>query len=180
LAAGLRFPVLSAVVAKAGFWPIGGYVISFRRDGNWYADDERIENKRIATLFSRNLRLDPDRGWVVDLGVDCQSVTVEDTPLVVVAVQSEESNECLRVRTNDGVTRRLDPGTLSVAADNVIYGKVNCQRRGWLRARFLRPAYYALAEHINYEDGRSVLRWGGNSYQLVHEVSPARQRSEAS
>ena len=37
---------------KAGFWAIGGYEISFRKDGRWYADDEVIENPRIALLFS--------------------------------------------------------------------------------------------------------------------------------
>ena len=29
---------------RAGFWAIGGYKISFRSDGRWYADEEVIAN----------------------------------------------------------------------------------------------------------------------------------------
>jgi len=36
---------------RAGFYTVESGKISFRRDGNWYSDDERIDNPRIALLF---------------------------------------------------------------------------------------------------------------------------------
>ena len=50
-------------MARAGFWPIGGYTISFRTDGRWYADDEVIANPKIARLFSRHVQYDEEDGW---------------------------------------------------------------------------------------------------------------------
>ena len=41
---------------RAGFYTVESGKISFRRDGNWYSDDERIDNPRIALLFSRSVR----------------------------------------------------------------------------------------------------------------------------
>ena len=54
---------------KAGFWASGGYKISFRRDGCWYADDEVIVNRRIARLFTRHVCTDGEGGWVIDVGI---------------------------------------------------------------------------------------------------------------
>ena len=70
-------------MAMAGFWSIGGYQISFRKDGRWYADDEVIGNARIARLFAENVQSDGKGGWVIDVGIDRHPVTVEDTALVV-------------------------------------------------------------------------------------------------
>ena len=74
---------------KAGFWAIGGYAISFRRDGRWYADDEPIANPRIARLFSEHVRADGKGGWMIDVGIDRQSVSIEDTALVVTSIEGD-------------------------------------------------------------------------------------------
>ena len=152
-------------MARAGFWPIGGYLISFRADGHWYADDEVIGNERIARLFSQHVQYDENDGWVIDLGIDRQAVTVEDTGLVVVAVRTSGQNQSaaepdgdtIEVRTNDGVVSALDPTTLKVGDGNVLYCEVDRGERGVIRARFLRPAYYALAEKMEDSSEGPVL-----------------------
>lgn len=160
---------------QAGFWAVGGYTISFRRDGAWYADDERIENPRIQLLFSRSIRRD-DRdgaaglprytGWLLDVGVDRQSVEVEDSPLAVTAVEGDPDTG-LRIRTNDDVVDDLDLDTLEVGDDEVLYCTVDRGRRGRLRARFLRPAYYHLARFVEWEDSLPVLRSAGRRTVLA-------------
>src|SRR6185369_954497 len=159
---------------QAGFWAVGGYNISFRKDGAWYADDERIRNSRIQLLFSRSIRRD-DRdgapslprytGWLLDVGVDRQPVTVEDTPLVVTGIDGDPAHGFF-IRTNDGESGPLDVATLEVGDNEVLYCTVDRGERGRLRARFLRPAYYRIAEHIDWENGHALLRSGTQTQRL--------------
>lgn len=152
-------------MAKAGFWSIGGYTISFHVDGNWYADEEVIGNRRICELFSRHIRSDGQGGWVVDIGIDRQAVVVEDTALVVVAVEGSPQTG-FQVRTNDRVADRLDCSSLRVGPNNVLYCKVQRGERGEIEARFLRPPYYRLVSHMEESAGGTVLRVGGDLYRL--------------
>lgn len=160
---------------QAGFWAVGGYTISFRRDGAWYADDERIRNTAIQLLFSRSIRRDdrdgaPDlpryTGWLLDVGVDRQSVLVEDTPLVVTGVDGD-CDEGFTIRTNDGESGPLDCSTLEIGDGEVLYCTVDRAERGRLPARFLRPAYYRIARFVEWQDGRPVLRSRGQSHHLA-------------
>jgi hypothetical protein len=149
-------------MAKAGFWAIGGYQISFRKDGRWYADDEPIANPRIARLFSEHVCPDGRGGWVVDVGVDRQAVTVEDTALVITAVEGDPESG-IRVRANDGVTDALDCTTLAIGPDNVLYCDLERGERGKIRARFLRGPYYTLTGLMQIDDrgGTATLECGG-------------------
>jgi hypothetical protein len=136
---------------KAGFWAIGGYQISFRKDGRWYADDEPIENPHIARLFSEHVRPDGKGGWVIDVGIDRQNVVVEDTALVVTAVEGDPESG-FRVRANDGVSDVLDCTTLAIGPDNVLYCDLDRGERGRMRARFLRAPYYVLTSRMQIDE----------------------------
>ena len=136
--------------------------LSFRRDGLWYADDEPIRNARLALLFSRGIRADGDGGWMIDLGVDRQPVSVDDTPLVVTSVDGTPE-QGFRVRTNDAEEAPLDAATLRLGAANVLYCEVDRGERGRLPARFLRPSYYRLMSHLEEGADGFVLRCGDHS-----------------
>lgn len=161
---------------QAGFWAVGGYTISFRKDGAWYADDERIRNSRIQLLFSQSIRRD-DRdnaaniprytGWLLDVGVDRQPVVVEDTPLVVTGVDGDPEHG-YDIRTNDGESGPLDCRTLEIGNDDVLYCTVDRGERGRLPARFLRPPYYRLARFIELIDGQPAIRSGADVCVLTH------------
>jgi hypothetical protein len=154
---------------KAGFWSIGGYEISFRKDGNWYADEEVVANPRIARLFSQHVQSDGEGGWVIDIGIDRQPVVVEDTPLVVTAVDGDPQAG-FRITTNDGATGDLAPDTLKIGAGNVLYCDVDAGERGVLEARFLRGPYYSLARYVEDDDGAPALTVRGVRYPLGAEV----------
>jgi hypothetical protein len=144
-------------VPKAGFWAIGGYDINFRRDGRWYADDELVENPRIALLFSQHVESDGEGGWVIDLKIDRQPVRVEDTALVVRLVEGDETVG-FEIRTNDDVVGALDCSTLEVGPENVLYCSVDRGERGIFKARFLRGAYYSLVSHfVESGDGSTIV-----------------------
>jgi hypothetical protein len=132
-------------MAKAGFWAIDPTrKISFGKDGWWYANDERIENRRINLLFSQHLRKTPEGAYEIAIGWDKVAVVIDDAPYVVTQVTGDPMQGFV-LRLNDESEEPLDPTTLSVGQDNVLYCRV---KGGEHRARFLRPAYYQLATHI--------------------------------
>jgi len=138
-------------MARAGFYAIESGKISFRRDGNWYTDGERIDNPRIALLFSRSIKHNPDGSYYLQVAEERAPITVEDTPYVVKAVY-EDDGDGFTIVTNDDERELLDPDTLEVGRDNVLYCRV---KGGTFRARFLRTAYYHLSNNFFTDEGET-------------------------
>ena len=107
-------------MARAGFYAVESGKISFRRDGNWYSDEERIDNPRIALLFSRSIRQNPDGSYYLQVAEERASITVEDTPYVVKAIEGDAQSG-FAIVLNDEEREELDPATLEVGPDNVLY-----------------------------------------------------------
>ena len=84
-------------MARAGFYAVESGKISFRRDGNWYSDDERIDNQRIALLFSKSVHRDKHGNYYLQVAEERAPITVEDTPYVVKKVD-EDGERRLRDR----------------------------------------------------------------------------------
>src|SRR6185436_12864167 len=126
---------------RAGFYAIQATSIRFGRDGNWYADDEQITNKRIADLFSRHIVRDPAGGYMIRMGDERAHIIIDDTPYVILNATTAPDGS-LSIELNDHSLEPLDLGSLRVAADNILYCQV---KEGREPARFLRPAYYQLA-----------------------------------
>jgi hypothetical protein len=155
-------------MAKAGFYTVESGKLSFRRDGHWYTDEERIDNPRIAMLFSRSIRQNPDGSFFLQVGDERAAITVEDTPYVVTTVEGDAASGFIVV-TNDGEREALDPATLAVGAGNVLYCRV---KAGAMRTRFLRSAYYHLSDHFVAEDGGNfALVVAGRRYPIGLERS---------
>jgi hypothetical protein len=150
-------------MARAGFYAVESGKISFRHDGHWYNDEEVIENPRIALLFSRSIRRNPDGSYVLQVADERAPITVEDTPYVVTGVEDDGHGGFVIV-TNDEVREALDPSTLEVGDHHVLYCRV---KRDEFRARFLRNAYYHLAEHFLTDDGENFsILIGGRRYPI--------------
>jgi uncharacterized protein len=138
-------------MARAGFYAIESGKISFRHDGNWYSDGERIDNPRIALLFSRSIKRNPDGNYYLQVAEERAPITVEDTPYVVKAVYEDDTGGFVIV-SNDDERELLDPATLEVGHDNVLYCRV---KGGAFRARFLRSAYYHLSNSFFTDEGET-------------------------
>lgn len=150
-------------MARAGFYTVESGKISFRHDGSWYNDDERIENPRIALLFSQSIRRDANGNYFLQVAEERAPITIEDTAYVVTKID-EDGNGGFIVTTNDEVREPLDAATLEVGTDNVLYCRV---KQGEYRARFQRTAYYHLAEHFASDDGETFsLIIGGCPYRI--------------
>jgi len=149
-------------MARAGFYAVESGRISFRRDGNWYNDDDRIDNPRIALLFSRSVKRASDGSYFLQVGDERAPITVEDTPYVVRTIE-DRADGSVTLILNDDSREPLDPSTLEVAPDDVLYCSV---RSGEHRARFLRPAYYHLAPRFEPDGAGFCIRLGGGRYPV--------------
>ena len=150
---------------RAGFYAVESGKISFRRDGNWYTDEERIDNPRIALLFSRSIRRNPDGSYFLQVGDERASITVDDTPYVVKSVEGDAAGGFTLV-LNDDEREPLDASSLEVGRDNVLYGRV---KKGAFTARFLRAAYYHLSDCLGMDDS------GGFFFNVAGKRFPVRQ-----
>src|SRR5216683_2048701 len=108
---------------RAGFYAVESGKISLRRDGNWYTDEERIDNPRIALLFSRSIRRNPDGSYFLHVADERAAIAVEDTPYVITGVE-DDGHGSFVVVTNDEAREPLDPSTLEVGDANVLYCRV--------------------------------------------------------
>lgn len=148
---------------RAGFYTVESGKISFRRDGNWYSDEERIDNPRIALLFSQSIKRNPDGTYMLQVAEERASITVEDTPYVVRALEDDELGG-LTIVLNDETREALDPAMLEIGDDNVLYARV---KGGDWRARFLRTAYYHLSDRFESDDrGNFYLNLRGRRHPL--------------
>jgi uncharacterized protein len=154
---------------RAGFYAVESGKISFRRDGNWYTDEERIDNQRIAVLFSRSINRNPDGSYFLQIGDERAPITVEDTPYVVKSVEGDTQGGFTLI-LNDDSGEPLDASSLAVGSDNVLYCRV---KNGHFEARFLRPAYYHLSDCLGMDDeGNFFFTVAGKRYP-VGRAQPA-------
>jgi hypothetical protein len=149
-------------MARAGFTAIHSGPITFGKDGRWYCDGEPITNRAICRLYARAMTVDDDGTARLQFGEDRATVRIEDTPWVVVAVDGDPARGFV-VHLNDETREPLAVESLRIGAGNVL----SCAVKGRHRARFLRPAYYALMRHVEACDGGGVLRTGGAEVRLV-------------
>jgi hypothetical protein len=150
---------------KAGFWAIDPTrKISFGKDGWWYANDECIQNRRINVLFSQHLRKTPEGTYEIAIGWDRVAVEIDDTPYVITRV-SGDSEQGFTLRLNDESEEALDPHTLHIGQDHVLYCRVKGNEH---LARFLRPAYYQLTTYVQEDTKTSayLLRVGDDLFSI--------------
>jgi hypothetical protein len=121
------------------------------REGSWFYRGTEMIRHDIVRLFYQNLILDEKSGYFIRIGQQSYPVRVEDTAYIVQSVRySKEENskeECIYILLSDNRIERLDPGTVRIGKNDILYCRV---REGRFEARFSKPAYYQLAEHINY------------------------------
>ena len=127
-------------------------------------NDERIHNQRINTLFSQHLRRTADGTYEIAIGWDKVTVEIEDTPYVVTRVMGD-SGQGFILRLNDESEELLNPTSLSIGQEDVLYCRV---KEGAHPARFLRPAYYQLTAYVQEDQatGTFSLQVGNAAFPI--------------
>lgn len=143
-------------------------------EGDWYNQGSKIFREEIVGLFLRNLHILPDGAFFIELRQKRCSLKAEDTPFVIAGVDRVEiggSKEEILLRLRHlPAAEPLDPTTLYVGKDNVLYCRIH---GGEMPARFSRPAYYQFAEWIKEDSltGEFYVELGGRRYSIQVELS---------
>jgi len=143
-------------------------IISIDKEGNWFYQGQQIINRQVYLLFSQNLERDGSGRYILRIGEETCPIAVEDTPFVVTDIdllsQGEPAKDSFNIRLNDETEEGLNLETLFVGKDNVLYCAVKERK---FKARFLRPSYYRLAEHIVQEaEDRFYIPLNGRNYYI--------------
>ncbi|MDD5476526.1 MAG: DUF1285 domain-containing protein, partial [Syntrophales bacterium] len=101
--------------------------IHIDKDGIWYYRGAEMFRKEILKLFFEALGYDKQSGYYVEMKGERNYIEVEDTPFVVMSVTAKTSGsvvEEIEILLNDEKREGLDPETLRVGFDNVLYCSV--------------------------------------------------------
>ena len=141
------------------------------KEGRWFHKGAPIIHSALIALFYQCLDVNEEGDYLIRLHGQVCRLDVEDTPFVIVrtdfvAGASPGEKDCLLLRLIDDTEEALDPETLFVGADHVMYCRI---RDGKFRARFLRSSYYQLAEHIDHEPetGKYFLLLNTRKYYII-------------
>lgn len=142
-------------------------LIFIDKEGRWFHRGAEMIHREFIRLFYEHMEMDDSGRCIISWGGDRCYVEVEDTPFVIRRVRFEAQDRGGSSRfilhLNDDTQEVLAADTLYIGADNVLYAMV---KEGAFPARFLRPAYYQLAQYVQEEDGAYILPLNGKKYPL--------------
>jgi hypothetical protein len=151
--------------------PLPPCMIFVGKEGQWFHEGAEIIHRPIFLWLIQNLEKDEEGRYLVHLNNQQCVLEVEDTPLVILGVDrvqtGPEENEEILLTLNDERQEVLDPQTLWLSRENVLYGLV---KGGRIPARFLRTAYYQIARHIEEDEN------GGFFLSLNRQKFPIEMR----
>jgi hypothetical protein len=147
-------------------------MIFVSKEGKWYHQGAEIIHRPIFLWLIQSLEKMEDGFYIVHLNNQKCFLEVEDTPLVVQQANlikgDHEESEQIGLVLNDESQEVLDPETLRVSPESVLYCTV---KKNQFPARFLRPAYYQLAEYIVEDDtGGFALLLNGKKFPIQGTV----------
>ena len=139
-------------------------------EGDWTHKGIRIIRDDIIEIFLENLQLAPDGSYLIRWDQSLCALDAADTVFVVGRADRVKSEDSMEEQVLLGLkhlsrAEPLDPATLWVGRDNVLYCRV---REGRFPARFSRPAYYQLAEWIREDEatGGFYLELSGRRFSI--------------
>lgn len=162
----VKFPRNKEAIFRTAFRPTP---ISIDAEGRLLQDGEAITHERTKELLYQSIERNDGRFDYIDsefvIHVEGHAIPLipDDTPLHVKSVDTD--SELIMLMSGEELP--LEPSTIEIGDENVMY----CMIKG-MRARFLRPAYYKLADRIEERpsvDGSGseyFLQWGGRDYPI--------------
>lgn len=142
--------------------------IRINREGRWFYEDQEIINPGILQAFHEALQQCDDGRYRIVLGREMCYVEVEDTPFIVTTLRGDNFQGFTLI-LNNGKAYALDPATLIIGRDNVLYARLP----DGMPVRLSRPAYYHLALAMEENpDGEIFLRIGQHIYPICTHAQP--------
>ena len=139
--------------------------IKIDKEGNWFRNGAQIINRNILLLFCSSLENDVSGDYFLRVDKETCPVIVESTPFVVVDVVKDDG--VIKIQLNDETIETLDMGSFFIDRNSVPCCRV---KKGQFPARFLRKAYYRIAEYFEQdEDERFFVRMAGEKIYVKQQ-----------
>jgi len=153
-------PDLSAFIPPGWQGKLPPCQIQVAADGKLYHNGAPLVHPTIIKLIYESVHLEEGH-YIVRLDNQACELEVADTFYVVSRV--EFKGDAAVITLNDGSREELDPASLRLGDNEIIYCTV---KNGGFPARFLRQAYYQLAEKIVEHGEGFALELGGERWPL--------------
>jgi len=131
--------------------------------GRFWNGSLAIDHQAMATAFASWITTHPDDGrFILTNGYDWTYFTVKDAPFLVLHVENAKDGPVLRLF--DGTEEVLDPASVSVSEDGVLYVRV---KGGRFEARLAPGAQKEMVDVLDEgADGTPVVRLGSVDYPV--------------
>ena len=144
-------------------------LIYIDKNGKWFHKGIEMINKGIINEFYRSLSTGSCGEYLIIRGEEKCYLEVEDTPFIITRVEfnnaGRSAEESILLYLIDDTRENLDPDTISVGDENVLYCSI---RNKAFKARFSRAAYYQLASHIKEEGDKYYLPLNNKKYYIKY------------
>jgi len=136
--------------------------IRIDRDGRWFYENSEIIHPTILKLFCDSLEMDAAGKYRIIVENELCYINVEDAPFIVKSLYGDCSSG-LTILLNSQYSEELDPETLFIGKDNVLYARL----ASGIPVKFNRSAYYQLAMLMEEdENGEPCLKVRGNIFKI--------------
>lgn len=124
--------------------------ITLDSEGQWRHEEELFVNTNLITLFHRSIRRTTGGSYFLQIPPFSYPISVVDTPRYVRHIRWSQTAHATDINLflSDGSEELLDQSCLSYVPARGLYCQVLAPDGGSWPARFLRPAYYSISEHI--------------------------------
>ena len=154
-------PDLSAFMPPGWKGKLPPCQIQVNPDGELSHNGAPLIHPGILEMIYDSVHLEEGR-YVLRMDGRACELEVADTFFVVKSLEEKDGN--LFIILNSGATEELDPASLWINEDNIMYCLV---KKGAFPARFLRSAYYQLAQMVQERNGGFVLVLKGKTYAVL-------------
>ncbi|NLN60966.1 MAG: DUF1285 domain-containing protein [Deltaproteobacteria bacterium] len=128
--------------------------IKIDKDGVWYYRGAEMLRADIVQYLYGYLKKTPGGSYYLEVSEhDRCEIDVEDTAFVVKSVERVRADtsqeEVIHLSLSDGSSEVLEPDTLTISEENVLYCRI---KKNSFRARFSRKSYYQMISDVQYDD----------------------------
>jgi hypothetical protein len=138
------------------------YSYTIDREGRLWIEGTELTDSQVLKFFMKNLERLPEGKFRVLCMGETNLIEAEDVPYVVQAIHIGKDK--IELIFPGDYREALDPNTLRVGRDNVLYCQI---RQGAFTARFNRKPYLELTRLVDRDRGKKfVLNWQGKKYPI--------------
>ena len=152
--------------------------IRIGKDGQWLHGNDPVHPK-VAILFAKSVYPLADGGYELRVAHQKAQVLVADCAFFIRSIElvRDEAKALMGIdlRISDGQRERLDPATLMMSDENVLYCRIH--RHGFsVPCRFLQRHYYELVEAAEIEGELAYIEVDGRRFELSKPYDPTSQK----